>query len=338
MKKKNEDYGMGSRRAASGKNNFSSCYSGNPRVFNSKKIPSRYISYLACEAALFFLLFTGCSSAPKPPTQIVIERNTAVKQLDLANHTANRGRFEDALLILEDSRRLAVITDDPVLRLKTSISRGNILFSLGRHPEAFRDWEIAALEGASSGQAVLAALARIYAIRGRIVMLADGDGAAEELKAYLERELSAVRSDPNASAAAYVTLGLAEKQMQRWTEAERALRQALAVHERELFLEEAAYDWFVIASVRSMSGDYDAALQALTTAINFDRRAENGFGLASSWQAMGDVYQKAGNDQKSLEAWSRAAEIYRALGLDDRAEILDDKAKKLKNNYDSSAN
>jgi hypothetical protein len=66
------------------------------------------------------------------------------------------------------------------------------------------------------------------------------------------------------------------------------------------------------------------------TAINFDRRAENGFGLASSWQAMGDVYQKAGRTQESLDAWSRAAEIYRALGLDNKAESLE-------NNYDQRA-
>jgi hypothetical protein len=64
-------------------------------------------------------------------------------------------------------------------------------------------------------------------------------------------------------------------------------------------------------------------------AISFDRRAENGFGLASSWQAMGEVYQKAGRDEESSSARSRAAEIFRAIGLDDKAEQLERQLKPL---------
>jgi tetratricopeptide (TPR) repeat protein len=205
------------------------------------------------------------------------------------------------------------------------MSRGSILFSMGRHAEAFNVWYRAAAEGDASGEKVLAALARIYTIRARLVLLAgEADGAdAEELKEQLSMEMAAVRADSQASAAAYVTLGLAEKQMGRWAEAERALKQALAVHEKDLLLEEAGYDWFIIGSVRSMGGNYDGALEALRAAISFDRRAENGFGLASSWQAMGDVYQKAGRAEESHSAWRRASEIYRAIGLDDKAEKLE---------------
>jgi len=69
-----------------------------------------------------------------------------------------------------------------------------------------------------------------------------------------------------------------------------------------------------------MAGQYNSSIEALKTAISFDRRAENGFGLASSWQAMGDVYKKAGMEAESKAANSRAAEIYRAIGLPERAE------------------
>jgi tetratricopeptide (TPR) repeat protein len=272
---------------------------------------------------VFFL--AGCSSAPKAPSEIVTERNTAAKQLNLASYTASRGRYNDALVILEDAWRLAVSTDDPPLRIKTFISRGSILFSLGRHAEAFTAWDKAASEGDSSGEKILAILARIYAIRARIVLLDNETGGMgiKELTDQLAMQMTAARSDSNATAAAYVTLGLAEKQTGRWAEAERALKQALAVHEKDLLLEDAAYDWFIIASVRSMAGNYDSALEALKMAISFDRKAENGFGLASSWQAMGDVYQKAGRDADSRSARSRAAEIFRAIGLDDKAEQLE---------------
>jgi tetratricopeptide (TPR) repeat protein len=280
---------------------------------------------------LFVVFFSGCSSAPKKPVEVFTDRTVAANQLNLANHTANRGRYEDALLILEDAWRLVLGTDDPPLRIKTTISRGSILFYLGRHDEAFSSWESAAREADSEGEPLLAAQARMAGIRATLLLLAaehgesgqTADAAAEEFKAQLNREMAEVRSDPLSTAAGYVTLGLAEKQLRRWTEAENAIRQAFAIHERGLFLEDAAYDWFLIASVRSMAGNYNAALEALTTSISFDRRAENSFGIASSWQAMGDVYQKAGRSLESQAAYRRAADIYRAIGLNDRAEKLE---------------
>ena len=111
--------------------------------------------------------------------------------------------------------------------------------------------------------------------------------------------------------------------MGRSVEAENAVKKALDIHVKNLRLEDAAYDWFLIASIRSVAGDYDGALEALGTAISFDRRAENGFGLASSWQAIGDVNDKAGKTEDARAAWQRAAEIYRAIGLPSHAEKLE---------------
>ena len=289
-------------------------------------------AFLSSLAILFFFAgLSGCSSAPKRPTEIFTERSIAVNQLNLANQTANRGRFEEALLLMEEARRLAVATDDPSLRIKTSIGRGNILFSLGRHTEAFPEWESSAAEGDASGEPELAALARIYTIRAKLVMLAnekneggtDADAVAEQYKAQLDREIAIASSDSLITAAGYAALGMAEKQMRRWPQAESAVQKSLDIHERALYFEEAAYDWFLIASIRSMAGNYDPALAALEAAIQFDRRAENGYGLASSWQAMGDVYQKAGRADESHAAYRRAIDIYRAIRLNERAEKLE---------------
>jgi len=275
------------------------------------------------------VVFSGCSSAPKKATEIFADRNTASKQLDLANYNANRGQYEGALVILEGARKLALSTDDPSLRIRTSISRGNFLFALGRNAEAFAEWESAASEGDASGEPVLAALARIYSIRAKIVLLDTDTGTAnvQELTQQLNREMTAAKSDANATAVGNITLGFAEKQMGHWADAESAVKKALSYHEGGLFLEEAAYDWFLIASIRSLAGNSNASLEALETAIRFDRRAENGFGLASSWQAMGDVLKKAGRDGEAQAAWRRAADIYRAIGLNNLAENVEGKYK-----------
>jgi tetratricopeptide (TPR) repeat protein len=251
----------------------------------------------------------------------------------MANRTANQGRYEDALLVLEEARRLAVSADDPPLRIKTAISRGNILFSLGRRLEAFDAWEDAAAEGDNSGETVLAAMARLYTIRAKLVLLsqdedetkagADEDAELEELRTQVLKEMTLIRSDSLSTAAGCVTLGMAEKQLGRWADAEAAVKRALDIHEKNRYLEDAAYDWFLIASIRSVSERYPEALEALGMAILFDRRAENSFGLASSWQALGDVYQKAGRPGEAAAAYRRAQEIYRAIGLGDRAKNLE---------------
>ena len=274
-------------------------------------------------AVLLLGILPGCSSAPKKPTEISSGRTVAANQLNLANQAANQGRYEEALLILTEARRVALSTDDPELRIKTTMSRGNILFSLGRHEEAFLEWGRASAEGDASGQKILASLARIYSIRGELVLLAvanganDPDAAAEELKARVNHEMALVRSDPLSLAAGYVTLGLAEKQLGRWAQAESAMKSSLSIHEKSISLEDAAYDWFLIASVRSVAGNYESSLEALGAAIGFDRRAENGFGLASSWQAMGEVYEKMGQAEDARIAYSRAADIFRAIGLEE---------------------
>jgi tetratricopeptide (TPR) repeat protein len=283
-----------------------------------------------------FLFFTfcfviSCSSVPKKPAAIFTERNMTSNQLELANRTANQGRYADALLIVEDARRMAVSVDDPPLLIKTSITRGNILFSLGRHDEAFQDWEVARLEAERSGERDLAALAGIYIRRGRLMILISSgtNTGVEEIRDQVIALILSIRSDNQAQAAGYVVLGMAEKELRRFQEAERALRRALDIHEKGLYLEEAAYDCFFVASIYSVSERYNEALAALNMAISFDRRAENGFGLASSWQAMGDVYSKVGNKLEAEVAYRRAADIYRALGLEDYAQRADDKIKNI---------
>ena len=279
---------------------------------------------------LIFIFSPGCSSAPKKPAEVFTERTVAENQLEMANRAAVRGHYQEALAFLLEARRLAVLTDDPQLRLRTAICRGDILFSSGRADDAFREWENAGTEGDASGEKELAALSRLHAIRARLVLLdsASSSGgptnnaAAEELKNQLAREMPVFNSGSLSMAAAYVTLGMAEKYLGRWAAAEDAAKRALAIHEKGLFLEEAAYDWYLIASIRSMAGNYDAALEALKTSIAFDRRAENGSGLASTWHAMGDVYKKAGRSEESQAAYRRAAEIYRALGLEEKAEAI----------------
>jgi tetratricopeptide (TPR) repeat protein len=292
-----------------------------------KKLKMKII-FFSSMLTVLLLLFSGCSSAPKKPLEVLTNRNMAANQLDLANQTANQGRYADALLILEDAWKTAVSVDDPDLLIKCSLFRGNILFSMGRHDEAFSSWDYAQEEGETTGDRNLVSQARIARARGRLVLLAAQNPAAadpaavEDIKTEVRDALSAMKSDPLGEASGNLVIAMAEKELARYSEAESAVRRALDIHEKNRYLEEAAYDWYLIASIRSVSGNHSGAVSALRTAISFDRRAENGFGLASSWQALGDVYLKTGDLSEAAAAYTRAIDIFEALNLPDSADKI----------------
>ena len=265
------------------------------------------------------VLSASCSSAPKKPKEIFTERNTLAGQLDLAVKTANQGNFKDALASVEYVNKKSVSLDSPHLIVRSSIVMGNILFAIDRYDEAFAQWDRGIEAAVRDKEKNLESEARIYRARGSLLLPDKNNVNIEEIKTMLNREINSLKDDPAAQAAGYAVLGLAEKEQRRYAEAEAALRKALAIHEKQLFLEDAAYDWFIIASVYSVNQKYSDAVNALNNAITLDRKAENGFGLASSWRALGDVFIKSGNTAEAASAYRRSADIYNALGMEKNA-------------------
>jgi tetratricopeptide (TPR) repeat protein len=270
-------------------------------------------------ALVALLLLSACSSAPKNPGEINMLRRYAETQLETGNRQADRGGLEDALYTLDEVMRLAVATDDPSLRVRAALSRSNVLFSMGQRQEAEEGWNTALAEAERSGNKELAAVSRIHIARGRLLS-PEGKAAAQSIRGELDRNMVFVKTDRLYTAFAWTVIGMAEKELGRFAAAETAVRRGLEIHEKDSYFELAAYDWFMIASFRSLSGDYRGARQALETAIAFDRRVENSWGLASDWRALGDVSQKAGDRVSARAAYQRAAEIFRAIGNESAAE------------------
>jgi tetratricopeptide (TPR) repeat protein len=262
---------------------------------------------------LALLVISACSSPPKKTGDMYDLRKQAEAQLDLGNKQADRGSLETALILLGDAVRLAIAADDSGLRIRTRLSHSNVLFTLGRREEAAAGWNEALAEAERTGNAEWTAMCRVYIARGRLLS-PDGKAAAESVRDEVRQALGLIKSDRFSVAFAWTVLGLAEKELGRYADAEAAVRRGLEIHEKELLFELAAYDWYTIASFRSLSGDYRGALQALEKAITFDRRTENSWGLASDWRALGDVCHKMGDPEASRAAYLRAAEIFRALG------------------------
>jgi len=258
----------------------------------------------------------GCSSRPGPRGEIFDTRARAEAQLELGNRQADRGDLDSALFLLDEAMRLAVLADDSGLRVRVGLSRGNVLFSMGRVREAESGLGEALAEALMSGDRELVALSRVH--NARRLLFSPG-GAGEAVVDEVSREM-AFLGDPMQVAFAWTVVALAEGERGRYAQAQAAAQRSLAIHERGRRLELAAFDWFMIASFRSRSGDFDGARRALESSMALDRRVENSWGLASGWRALGDVERRAGNPDAARLAYIRAADIFRALGNDAAAE------------------
>jgi tetratricopeptide (TPR) repeat protein len=270
-------------------------------------------------------LLAGCSSAPKRPAETTSLKTAGEHQLAMANQETDRGNFETALGLLNEVWRVAVATDDLSLRVRTSLSRGNVFFSQGRGEEAEAEWAAALAEAegragglSGPGDRELAAVCRIYAARGKLLgAIRNGSGAqsAPQVKTQVEQDLGLIKNDKLSTALGWTVIGLAEKENRRFTEAETAVKKALTIHEKDNYLEYAAYDWYLIASIRSVAGSYGEAAAALENALALDRRAENSWGLAMDWRALGEVYRKQGRSAEAEAAEARSREILQAIGV-----------------------
>ncbi|MCL2043502.1 MAG: hypothetical protein FWG89_05120 [Treponema sp.] len=264
------------------------------------------------------LLFSACSSAPKNPGDVNDQRRRAESRLEQGNKHADRGNLEVAMSYLEDAYLLAIATDDPGLRIRAGLSRSNTLFSQGYNDEANYGWREALDEAERIGDRELAAVCRIHIARG--ILLDQGRGAAQSVRDDVSRDLAFIRTDQLYIAFAWTVIALAERELGRYAEAEASIRRSLGIHENNRNLELVAYNWFLIASFRSLAGNYNGALQALDSAITYDRRVENSWGLANDWRAIGEVHTRAGNTGAARAAFLRSAAIFQAVNADDAAE------------------
>jgi tetratricopeptide (TPR) repeat protein len=262
---------------------------------------------------LAFLLALGCSSAPKGPVERRTLRNAGTTQLELANREADRGNYEATLELLAEAKRLAFNADDSALIVRTHLALGNVYSFLGKEAEAAAAQDSAAAEAALSGDGELSALCEIYHERRRLLSPTVTAASAAEVRDNALAALAKIKTNPLDEALGWIVAGLAEKELRRFPQAEESLKKALALHGSHP--EQAAYDWYLIASIRSVAGDYDAALEALNQALEYDRRVENSYGLGKDWLARGDVLSKAGRREEAAAAWRRAAEIFTSAGF-----------------------
>jgi len=240
-------------------------------------------------------------------------RTQAEEGMESANKYASAGNFEHALTLITEYKRMAILADSPSLIIRCCLSRGNILFSLDRIDEAFNEWEQAVTEAQRIRNSELLSVSRIFRARGNLL---SNRVPAQSVLDEVNREMNNIKVDRLYIAFSWQVRGLALRAIGSYRDAEDSMKRSLDIHEKSRSLENASFDWYTIASIRSLAGNLSGSIQALEMSIEIDRRIENSWGLAASWRAMGDVLRKAGREQEALDAYRRAREIYAAMRND----------------------
>jgi tetratricopeptide (TPR) repeat protein len=276
---------------------------------------------IICVFSLLIILgLSSCSTAPKNNGDVYDLRITAEKGLESANKEAAQGNFANAQNFLIEYKRMAILTDDPSLIIRICLSYGNVLLSLGKTNEAYAEWDQAVAEAQKSGNKELLSVTKIFMARGNLL---SGRAAAQSVLDEVNREIVNIKTNNLFVAYSWQTKGLAQRDLGSYREAEESIKKSLDIHEKNKALENASYDWYTIASIRSLAGNTAGALQALETAITTDRRIENSFGLAANWRAVGDICRKMGKNDDALEAYKRARAIFEAMGKEEEAAEID---------------
>jgi len=273
---------------------------------------------------LIILGLTSCSTAPKNNGDINVLRRSAEKGLDSANKEAGQGKFANAQNLLTEYKRMAVLADDPSLIIRICLSFGNVFLSLGRINEAYAEWDQAVAEAQKLGDKELLSVTKIFRARGNLLL---ERASAQSVLDEVNGEIANIKTNKLYIAYSWQTKGLAQRALGSYREAEDSIKKSLEIHEKEKSLENASFDWYTVASVRSMAGNASGALQALESAIKIDRRIENSFGLAANWRAVGDIYRKMGKNDDALEAYKRSRAIFEALGNRDEVTAIDARMK-----------
>lgn len=281
---------------------------------------------LIIASAILFL--TSCSSSPKRPAEIVTTRNSTVRQLDLANVETEHGNYMLAKTLMDEAWRMAVSIDSSELRILTQLSMGNLFFYQKNQELAQKYWKQALDESIQGENEELVSLSKIYECRGLLSY-----GSADTLKErsaeavkILEDEMGNLKkTDELYIAYAYLLLGFAQKGQFDWNKALQNFESAAKIHEKLFYLESAAYDWYAVASVYSVSGDTENAVSSIQKALSFDRRAENSYGLGMDYLALGDIYTRASRLDEAKIAYQRSVDILNAASLDDYAKEVQEK-------------
>ncbi len=282
--------------------------------------------FAACLLTAFTVLLTSaCSSGPKRQMSITTVQDSCKDTIETANACILNGKYEQAEELLNQARNQAVSIDNYDLLLSVSLARVSLFLSY--NPPAIdkarqylqQSYELTGNTKNIKESELLCAMAEAR------ILIAQNDVKANfnSIVNKIDDAKKIFKDNPYNHAQCDSILGDLYRLSGKYKEADKIYNEAAKLFTDQRYLSEIGITWYKIAQNHSQSGNKKSALEALNTAIYYDRCAENSMGLGADYYIKAVILLKASPSDTDCEEAKKAlrhsAEIYSSVNMSDLA-------------------
>ena len=269
--------------------------------------------------------------------------NLAYSQLEMANNAICEGSYSRAYNLLNSSYNLALSVDNSALLCKITLSAVIFKIACPNLAEVIPAME---LENSAASKSFLnqtneellvlaqrlarradlekdkksislADLVVIYDVKNQIETeksSSNGRIASQNAVNYiskLESVKSSVSKEPYYLAFLHRTAGDVCLAGENYSDAQKNYEEAAKIHTKERYLVEIGLDWYCLSRSYSLAGQKAKSVEAIQTALKYDKDAENTSGIVADYLAYSKILLKGGPTEEEkqlseeLENWAK---------------------------------
>lgn len=284
-----------------------------------------FISSAVCGLLLLFLN-TACSSGPKRQMFITTVQDSCEDSIEAANSCILNGNYEQAEELLEKARLQAVSIDNYDLLLSVSLTHVSLYLSYNP-PEIEKAKQYLNQANELSGNTSRIQESELLCAMSEARILIAQNDIQNNIKMIVDKIDDAkkvFKNKPYNHAQCDSILGDVYRLSGKYKDADKIYKESAKLFTDNRYLSEIGITWYKIAQNHSQSGNRKEALEALETAIFYDRCAENSMALGADYYIRAVILLKGSPAEQdkadAKKALKHSAEIYSAAGRKELAE------------------
>lgn len=272
------------------------------------------------------LILTACSSGPKRQMSITTVKDSCKDSIESANSFILKGNYQQAESILEVARSQALSIDNYDLLLSVSLAHVSLFLSYNPPEIEKAKFYVNEAYGLVPDTANKKESELLCAMAEARIMVAQNDVQANFNKIIdkIDDAKKIFKNNPYNHAQCDSILGDVYRLAGKYKEADKIYNEAARLFTDQRYLSEIGITWYKIAQNHSQSGNQKGALEALSTAIYYDRLAENSMALGADYYIKAVILLKGNPAEKdraeAKKALQHSAEIYSAISMEELAE------------------
>ena len=281
---------------------------------------------LLCLVLSCTLLFTACSSGPKRQMLITTVQDNCKDSIEAANSFILNGNYAQAEDLLAKARLEAISIDNYNLLLSVALTQVSLYLSYNP-PEIEKAEQFLTQAYSLTGNTKNTKESELLCAMSEARILIAKNQVQENFKTITDKMDDAkkvFKNQPYNHAQCDSILGDVYRLSGKYKEADKIYNEAAKLFTDNMYLSEIGITWYKIAQNHSQAGNIKGALEALNTAIYYDRCAENSMGLGADYYIKAVILLK-GSPSESTRAevkksLQHSAEIYNAANKAELAE------------------